>query len=380
MKVSRKTLLIVINVDWLFVMHRLAIAKEALSQGYEVIVLTKDTGYGDLIKSEGLSFKNLNISRSGVNPIIELKLLFEMYRIYKKLNPSLVYQITMKPVIYGTLISRILKIKTVNAISGLGYNFTQDRKGFIQKIMIVLMKLGFNKRDNYLIFENNDDYSEMNKFGVINRKNKTKVIKGVGVDLEKFKVGIPKKNGKTTILFPARMLWDKGVREFIEAARLLRSNYGLNIIFKLCGMIDTENNESVPKEYMENIEIPGYLEWIGHQSDMVNVYKNSDIIVLPSYREGLPTVLIEACAAGKPIVTTNAVGCKECVDEGVNGFKVPVKSVNKLAAALKKLIENPELRIKMGEASRKKAEEEFNQKEVVKKHLDIYNNLYKTST
>ena len=376
MKVSRKTLLIVINVDWLFVMHRLAIAKEALSQGYEVIVLTKDTGYGDLIKSEGLSFKNLNISRSGVNPIIELKLLFEMYRIYKKLNPSLVYQITMKPVIYGTLISRILKIKTVNAISGLGYNFTQDRKGFIQKIMIVLMKLGFNKRDNYLIFENNDDYSEMNKFGVINRKNKTKVIKGVGVDLEKFKVGIPKKNGKTTILFPARMLWDKGVREFIEAARLLRSNYGLNIIFKLCGMIDTENNESVPKEYMENIEIPGYLEWIGHQSDMVNVYKNSDIIVLPSYREGLPTVLIEACAAGKPIVTTNAVGCKECVDEGVNGFKVPVKSVNELVKALEKLIVNPELRIKMGEASRKKAEEEFDQKEVVKKHLEIYNNLF----
>jgi len=373
---NKKTLLIVVNVDWLFVMHRLAIAKEALSQGYEVIVLTKDTGYGDLIKSEGLSFKNLNISRSGVNPIIELKLLFEMYRIYKKLNPSLVYQITMKPVIYGTLISRILKIKTVNAISGLGYNFTQDRKGFIQKIMIVLMKLGFNKRDNYLIFENNDDYSEMNKFGVINRKNKTKVIKGVGVDLEKFKVGIPKKNGKTTILFPARMLWDKGVREFIEAARLLRSNYGLNIIFKLCGMIDTENNESVPKEYMENIEIPGYLEWIGHQSDMVNVYKNSDIIVLPSYREGLPTVLIEACAAGKPIVTTNAVGCKECVDEGVNGFKVPVKSVNELVKALEKLIVNPELRIKMGEASRKKAEEEFDQKEVVKKHLEIYNNLF----
>jgi glycosyltransferase involved in cell wall biosynthesis len=180
---------------------------------------------------------------------------------------------------------------------------------------------------------------------------------------------------KLIILFPARMLWDKGVREFVEAAKMLQEKYFDKIYFKLCGMIDEGNIACVSENYLKQIEIENYLKWYGHQKDIKSFYKNADIVVLPSYREGLPTSLIEACAIGRPIITTNAIGCKECVDEGLNGYKVPVKSTIKLAKAIEKLIVNPKLRKAMGIRSRQKAEAEFDKKAVIKAHLKIFNEM-----
>jgi len=375
---EKKTLLIVINVDWLFLLHRLAIAKHAHENGFHIVVAAKDTGKSNEIKKHGFEFIDLNISRSGVNWFTEFNLIRAIFKIYRSTKPDLVYHITMKPVIYGAIIGRMLKIKTVNAISGLGYNFTQNRRGFVQKVMIQLMKLGFNKENNYLIFENKDDLKEIQHLGIINRKNKTHVIQGVGVNLQKYVYQADSKNEKVMVLLPTRMLWDKGVKEFIEAAKLLKAQYFGSLFFKLCGMVDPGNKEGVPENYLKNNEIKDYLKWVGYQNNMPAVYKEADIVVLPSYREGLPTALIEACAMGKPIVTTDAIGCKDCVDEGVNGYKVPVTSIIELAEAIEKLILSPEDRKRMGENGRLKAAKEFDQKDVVKKHLLIFNNLLKT--
>jgi glycosyltransferase involved in cell wall biosynthesis len=285
----------------------------------------------------------------------------------------------MKPVIYGTLIAKFLKLKSVNAISGLGYNFTAERNGFVQKLMIFLMRISFKKEHNYLIFENEDDYKELDILKIIHKKNRFQIIKGIGVDLKKFNYEDVVKKEKLVVLFPARMLWDKGVRELINAAKILQKKYFDKICFQLCGMIDEGNLEGVSENYLRAIEIENYIKWYGHQKDIKFFYKNADIVVLPSYREGLPTSLMEACAIGRPIVTTNAIGCRDCVEEGLNGYKVPIKSINELAKAIEKLILNPKLRKVMGIQSRRKAEAEFDQKVVIKEHLKIYNEMLKSN-
>ncbi|GGF81742.1 glycosyltransferase family 4 protein [Wenyingzhuangia marina] len=372
-----KVLLMVINVDWLFLLHRLEIAKEALNRDWRVVIAAKGTGKEHEIKEQGFEFVNIDITRSGTSMVKEFKTFFKLYFLYRKLQPEVVYQVTMKPVIYGTLVSKFLGISTLNSISGLGYNFTNERKGRVQNIMIKMMRYGFNKKKNSLVFENEEDCQELRNLNIINIQNTVNVIKGIGVNLNKFRPIEQQPSDKVRILLPTRMLWDKGVREFVEAAILLKKKYKEKAIFVLCGRLDTENKEAVPKEYLDKNTIEGYLEWIGNQEDMVTQYKNSDVVVLPSYREGLPVVLMEACAMGKPIVTTNAVGCKECVEEGRNGYKVPVKSVLQLAEAIEKLIKSPEERIRMGQASRQKAEKEFDKTVVVKKHVNLCEELLK---
>ena len=202
-------------------------------------------------------------------------------------------------------------------------------------------------------------------------------IKGAGVDLNRFSYQIPIEKEKINIVLPARLLWDKGVKEFYEASQLLKKKYASKIIFKLIGIADTDNKAGVSPKILKGWIDDNYFIWINYQKNMVPVYHNSDIVVLPSYREGMPKTLLEACAVGRPIVTTNAIGCKECVDEGLNGFKVPVKSIKELAKAIEVLILDKELRLNMGKASRNKAVNEFNQINVISKHLDIYNSLSK---
>lgn len=368
---GEKVLLMVANVDWIFLAHRLPIAKHALKNGFRVVVLTNDSGQSNRILDEGLEFIHIPISRSGVNPIIEFFLFVRLFFLYKKINPSVVYQVTLKPVIYGTLISRILRIPTVNAISGLGYNFTIGRKGFVQRRMIELMRIGFSKKNNHLIFENNDDKEELFELDIISKNNHVSLVKGVGVDLNSNPYSAPASKEKLVVLLATRMLWDKGIKEFVEAAKLLMERFNGKVVFKLCGRIDTGNPESVSEEYLKSIEIEGFLKWDGHSDQIFEEYKLSDIVVLPSYREGMPTVLIEASAIGRPLITTNAIGCRECVEEGWNGYKVPINSIDKLAQAIEKLLVNKKLRVNMGLHSREKAEKEFDQREVVRKHIDI---------
>ena len=287
------------------------------------------------------------------------------------------HHVTLKPVIYGSAVSKLLKIKgTVNAISGLGYNFTGERKGLVQKMMISLMKYGFKQKNLGVIFQNEDDYKELNNLRILRPSNNIFFIKGSGVDLKTFKQFPFPNREKIIILLPIRVLWDKGVMELRRASELLKEKYQNKIKFVLSGLADVENRAGVTEEFLKDWEEEGYVSWIGYQKDMINIYKNSDIVVLPSYREGMPKSLIEACAIGRPIVTTNAIGCRECVEEGKNGYKVPIKSIEDLARAIEKLIISEEDRIRMGNYSRRKAEKEFSQEIVVNRHLEIYEHLY----
>jgi len=372
-----KKLLVVVNVDWFLISHRLCIAEKAIQKGWDVYVACNDTGRVNEITEKGIKFINLPISRSGTNVVQEFKTILSFYKVYKKIKPDVLHQVTLKPIVYGSFVAKLLGIRgVVNAISGLGYNFTEGRKGLVQKLMIFLMKFGFDRNNTSIIFQNKDDFNEMNSLKIISAKNTINFIKGSGVDLNKYLHSDFKKTEKVKILFSSRMLLDKGVAELRKASEILKPKYKGKIIFILAGLADKENIAGVDESFMKDWEHEGYVEWIGYKKDMVSVYENSDIVVLPSYREGLPKSLIEACATGRPIVTTDAIGCKECVDEGINGFKVPVKSVEELVDALEKLILSRELREVMGRNSRIKAEKEFSLKNVVDTHLDIYTKLY----
>ena len=367
-------ILFVANVDWFFISHRLVIAEEAKKNGFDVIVAAKDTGRSQEIIDKGIQFINLSFSRSGTNLIREFITLIKVFKIYYNLKPDIVHHITLKPVIYGSLIAKVLKIKgVVNAISGLGYNFTEGRKSLVQKVMLLIMKFGFNRKNVVIIFQNENDQKELTELGVIHPSNLIVRIKGSGVDLEKFHESSFPSYNRIKILLPIRMLWDKGVKELREASDILNKKYYDNIEFILSGLADEDNKAGVPASYLNDWQDGTYVKWIGHQKNMVEVYQNSHIVVLPSYREGMPKSLIEACAIGRAIVTTNAIGCRECVDEGINGLKVPVKDAQSLANAIETLVNSPNRIVEMGKASRLKAKKEFDINFVLQIHSQIYN-------
>ena len=371
-----KKILFVCNVDWFFLSHRLLIAREALNKGYEVAIAAEDTGKGKEIESFGFQFYHLPLSRSGANPFKELITLVNIYKLYKRIHPDIIHHITLKPIIYGSLISRLLGVgKIVNAVSGLGYNFIKENNSLLQRLIIELMKFGF-KRDIKFIFQNRDDYQELKDQNVFSKYNSFYFIKGSGVDLNKFYATPMPDFSKIKIVLAGRMLIDKGVYEFYEAAMLLKPKYFNKLEFRLAGIADNNNRSGISIETLTSWSLNNYFKWIGHQSDISRLYRNSHIVILPSYREGIPRSLIEACASGRAIITTDAVGCKECVDEGVNGLKVKVKDSKNLALAIENLINEPEKIVMMGKESRLKAEREFDVKQVINTHLNIYNELF----
>jgi glycosyltransferase involved in cell wall biosynthesis len=350
------------------------LAKAAVKDGWKVYVACEDTGRGSEISVEGIQFIDFPFSRSGTNPISEFKLYKRIRKLYSEIKPDVVHQITIKPVVYGSLAAQKEGVPgIVNAISGMGYMFTEGKFGFLQRFILSLMRKGANKKVSF-IFQNQDDKETLQRFGVLEDCLSVNIVKGSGIDLNYFKYSPPHDTGeRIKILFPSRMLWDKGVRELRSATEILKERYKNSLQFVLVGRCDNNNKSSVSESYMHEWEDGEYVVWKGHVNNMVDEYTNAHIVILPSYREGLPKSLIEACAIGRPIVTTDSIGCKDCVDEGINGMKVPVKNSIKLADALEKLINDNTLMVTMGINGRLKAEKEFDVADVIKKHLEIYN-------
>lgn len=372
---KEKKLFIVVNVDWFFLSHRLPIAIKALSEGYKVTIIAKDSGMAHFITEKGLGFINLPFSRSGVTIFKELKSIFWLYKIYIKQKPDIVHHVTLKISVYGSIAAHYAKVKRiVNAISGLGYNFTSHRNTLIKRILEILMRIGFGRGKVYYIFQNKDDLKYFSEKGFL-AKAHSSVIKGSGVDLEKFEYTPEMCTEKLKVLFPARMLFDKGLIEFVNAANILYNKFKGRAEFILAGSLDFENPAAIREKELNDLLIPNFLIWVGNRNDILNFYKESSIVVLPSYREGLPKSLIEACAIGRPIVTTDAVGCRECVCDNLNGFLVPIKDEIRLAEKIEILLFDSDLRKKMGLASRKLAEKEFSIKTVIDKTLNIYEEM-----
>lgn len=363
-------LLFIVNDSAFFVSHRLALAIAAKQAGYEVIVATGGGQCRDEITCAGLKYIRLPLSRGGMNPLAEARLLYSMVSLYWSVRPDLVHLVTIKPVLYGGILARLLRVPgVVAAISGMGYLFTDDHRSLVRYMVQGLYRFALGHRNSRIIFQNNSDKAALQDLGAL-RPGYDVLIPGSGVDLSVF-TPAPLPEGVPLVVLPARMLRDKGVVEFIEAAQILR-NRGVPWRFVLVGPADPDNPTAVPLVQLEAFQKDSVIEWWGYCDDMPSVFADASLVVLPSYREGMPKALLEAAAAGRAIVTTDAPGCRDVVEPEKNGLLVPVKEPEALASAIEQLLTDRERLVEMGRNSRKKAEDEFGIERVVEAHLHIY--------
>ena len=372
---KNKKLFIVVNVDWFFLSHRLPVALAAQKAGWDVTIVTADTGKLKDIEAKGLKVINLPMSRSGMNIVEELKTLNFLRKLYKQEKPDVVHHVGMKTILWGTLAAKYSKVNgVVNAISRLGGLFAEDNKGVLSKVMPKVLKFSHARKNLLCIFQNDDDWKLYVKHGIIMHEQ-GRFIKGSGVSLDEFCYTPEPDEAKIKVILTARMIVEKGIFLLTEAAERLRSKYEKMVEFLLVGGLD-DHPGAITKEQLESVCDGKYIQWLGYRTDVRDLLKQCHIVAFPSYyMEGLPKSLIEANAIGRPIITSNSVGCKDTVVDGVNGFLIQPKDVDDLTEKLDLLLSNKELREKMGKAARKYAEENFDIEIVKQRHLAIYNEL-----
>ncbi|MFH0784036.1 MAG: glycosyltransferase family 4 protein [Pseudomonadota bacterium] len=371
----KKKLLFVVNVDWGFLSNRLAIALEAIRQGYEVHLAACLTGKQAELERQGIIVHSLEIDRKSADVGSVLKLFWQIIALFKQVRPDIVHLVTIKPVLFGGVAARFFGIKSVlAAVPGLGFVFlgTGFEAIFRRWIVAILYRLAFGKHNLKVIFQNPHDCNTLVRITGLDRK-KIVMIRGSGVDLSIFKPA-PFPQGIPMVMMAARLLYDKGVVEFVEAARLLHKR-GFDVRFCLVGEPDFGNPSSVTKEDLSLWRSEGVVDLLGYRDDMSNIFAQSYLFVLPSYREGLSKVLIEAAACGRAVVTTDMPGCRDAIEPNVTGLLVPVRDPDALADSIQRLLIDRELCEKMGLAGRQLAEREFAIEKVVAVHLKVYQNL-----
>jgi glycosyltransferase involved in cell wall biosynthesis len=368
----RPRVLIVVNVEWFFLSHRLPIALGLKRAGCDVeVAASVEQDRGGDIEAHGFPFTRLALTRGSTNPLHELATIWRLYRLYREKRPDVVHHVAVKPVLYGSLAARFARLPAVvNAVSGLGYLFSGA--GLRRHLATLAYRVCCLSRRNHFIFQNPEDRDGFIAAGVATPEQ-TVLIRGSGVDIEKFRPS-PEPEGPPVVLMPARMLWDKGVAELIDAARLLRDR-GRACRIILAGAPDLHNPRTVKPEELRGWEREGLIEWWDHQHDMASVFQRSTFVVLPSYREGVPKALLEACAAGRAIVTTDVPGCREVVRHGENGLLVPARDSRALADAIDELASNPARRDLMGQAGRAMAVAQFSETAVVDATLRLYRDI-----
>jgi glycosyltransferase involved in cell wall biosynthesis len=376
-----KKILFIVNVDWFFVSHRLPIALKAIDEGYEVHLACSFTDKKQELTDYGIHTHDIKFSRSGNGLLNELNTLISIRVLVKKIQPDLVHSITIKPVIYSGIVIRSLikKPAFVAAISGLGYVFSADnlRAKFTKLLVSFLYRFALSHRNKIIIFQNNSDENILTDVAKINIEQKV-LIRGSGADLERYSFYNDPDCSTIKVVMACRLLKEKGVYEFVDAAKLLRQK-GVDVEFILIGSPDPDNPNSVSASEIENWHNTGVINALGHRNDIHQIFAESHIVTLPSYYgEGVPKVLIEAAACGRPIVTTDNPGCRDAVLSSITGLLVPIRNAKALAEAIQSLVEDKALRITMGSKARAFAEQEFDVKSVVNKHMDIYSSLLRS--
>lgn len=372
-------LFIVVNVDTFFLSHRQEIAVEAQRCGYDVTVVTKDTGHRQEIEALGVRMIGLPINKSGRNLWEEGQTFRFLYALYRREKPAVIHHVGLKVILWGTLAAKwAVAGGVVNAVSGLGILFSDEQRFLFSKLLLLFLKYAHRQKNLAVIFQNEEDRSLFLRGGVIHEEQAF-LIKGSGIDLQRFAYTPEPEEGKIRVLFTARMIREKGVTVLAAAARELKPEWEGKAEFWLCGGLDTNPTALTEKE-LQAICDGEYIRWLGYRTDVLALLKTCHVVAFPSYyREGLPKSLIEAAAVGRPIVTTRSVGCKEAVEDGYNGFLVPVKDSHAVASRLSLLLEDKELRQTLGKNSRLLAEKYFSMEEVVNKHLKIYRHLLAAS-
>ncbi len=370
-------LLFLVTEDWYFCSHRLPLARAARDAGYRVSVACRVDRHGAAIEKEGFRLIATNFSRRSLNPLRELGLVRDIARVYRNEKPDIVHHVSLKPVLYGSIAARLAGVPSVvNAFTGLGYAFiARDAKGRAVRALVTrLLRFALGGLRAKTILQNDDDAATLLAAGLVKLEDLV-LIRGSGVDLSVFKPSAPPE-GEPVVVLPARLLWDKGVGEFVAAARRLKAS-GVGARFALVGDSDPENHAAVPAQRLKEWKKEGVVELWGRREDMAAVFAASQLVCLPSYREGMPKTLLEAAASGRACVTTDVPGCRDAVRDGLTGLLVPVRDAVSLADALHLLIADPERRARMGEAGRRWAEEKFSQERVAAETLALYRELRK---
>ncbi len=371
---NKKILFLSNDCDY-FISHRLPVAVACREIGYEVHVAGPFSASVDKITSHGFSYHQLDMCGKISNPFKEFSTITSIIRLYTFVRPDLVHLVAIKSVLYGSIAARFTHVPAiVNAVTGLGYLFISEQLK-TKALRFIVMRgfwFGFRHKNCRVLFQNQDDSALFSRSNVVN-PSKITIIRGSGVDVNLFSPG-EYDDGVSIVVLPTRMLWDKGVAEFVEAAAILK-NEGVKARFVLVGDIYEANPATISRAQLLEWKSSGIIEWWGQRNNMHEVFRQSHIVCLPSYREGLPKVLIEAAACARPIVTTDVPGCREVVIDGVNGYVVPVKNSTILAAKLKILINNPELRKQMGIKGRELAVNEFAVDKIIYETLNCYKEL-----
>lgn len=373
---KQKKLFIVVNQDWFFLSHRLPIGVAAQNAGYDVTIVSEDTGVSDQIRAAGLKTINLPINKAGTNLKDEIKTLFFLFKLFRREKPDIVHLVGLKTILWGSLACRLAGVGAmVSAVCGLGVLFDeQHAESLMTKSILRVLRLTHKGEHTKVIFQNNDDKGVFLNAKIM-KEEQCAFTNGSGIDLKNYDYTPEPIGGKIKVIFTARMVEDKGTLILIEAAKSLENDYKERLQFLLCGGLDTNPN-GITKEMLEDRCDGDYIQWLGHRQDVLELLKQSHIMAFPSwYREGLPKSVIEAEAIGRPVITTDSVGCRDTVVDGENGFIIPVKDSVALAASLKKLIENPSLRLEMGKKARAIAVDRFDIKDVVRVHLDVYDSI-----
>ena len=378
---KNKKVLILVNYLSFFISHRLPIAEALLAKGFEVFI-----GYGELrgadpkiLEQRGFKVYFIPMQPGSFNLLNDFKTFYYIWGFFKRVKPDIVHLVTIKPYLYGGIISRLCGVQgLITAVSGLGTLFVnKDLKSkLIRLLLYPIYKLAFNHLNQKIIVQNKDDLKVLVNWGVLNL-SKVKLLKGSGVKLENF-INLDEPSGTPVVCFAARLLRDKGVYEYVSAVRLLKER-GIKAEFLLAGDLDINNPTGLKLKDLNKIRDEGYVKIIGYQKDIATLYAKSHIICLPSYREGFPKSLIEAAAAGRAVVTTDVPGCRDAIIPNKTGLLVPIKDSQKLADALQWLIENSKERIAMGKAGRNFAEKEFKIEKIILNHLDIYQDILSNS-
>jgi glycosyltransferase involved in cell wall biosynthesis len=364
-----RRLLFVVNVDWFFLSHRLPLALAAKAAGADVWVTAADTGRAGEIRDCGMQFAPLGVHRHQGGITGEVRTLVELAILYRRIRPDIVHHITIKPVLYGSLVSRVLRIPTINAISGFGYALGSEGSRALSAVVRALYRIVLRSPGVYTIFQNEEDRAEFTSRRFL-PASRAVLIRGSGVDCQAFRpaTGCPLDR---RVIFASRMLREKGVEYFVRAARsLIQTHPGTR--FVLIGEPD-DSPSSVTARELRAWHDEGVIEWWGRRSDMDNVLPTGSIFVLPTYyREGLPKVLLEAAACGLPIVTTDVPGCRDVVRHGQNGLLVAPHDQNGLTAAIAELLDDPAARRRLGAKGRERALAEFDVQGVAEQTLSLY--------
>jgi len=360
---KRKKIVLSSNTSWSIFNFRFRLIKELL-KNYEVIIVAPKDKYSEKIINLGCKYYDIYIDRKGTNPINDLKTFWQYYRLYKKIKPNIALHFTIKPNIYGNFVSQLLGIPVINNITGLGTLFI--KKNFITYLAEIMYKIAF--RNSFVFFQNKEDKELFVQKNLVKRYD---VLPGSGIDTEEFKpIKIEKKDNIFRFLLIARMIWDKGIGEYVEAAKIIKQKYK-NVEFLLLGPVGVDNPTAIPKEQIDKWKKEGIVKYLGTTDDVKSEIAKVDCVVLPSYREGISRVLLEAAAMEKPLIATDIAGCKEVVENGINGYLCKVKDAKDLADKMEKMLNlSEDKRKEMGKAGREKMIKEFDERIVIEKYLE----------